>query len=52
MAAYIKTRGICPGKAGQIPLTFMRQENLCGGCIPAEALPDFSPKSIPACQWM
>ena len=50
VAAYIKARGIRPGNAGQIPLTFIEQEGRCGDTFPAAALPDFSPKSIPVCQ--
>ena len=51
VAAYIKARGIRPGNAGQIPLTFTGQEDRCG-VYPRSGPPDFSPKSIPACQWM
>ena len=34
VAAYIKARGIRPGNAGQIPLTFIEQEGRGGGSIP------------------
>ena len=33
MAAYIKARGIRPGNAGQIPLTFIEQEGRCGESV-------------------
>ena len=36
MAAYIKARGIRPEKRGQIPLTFMGQENRCGDVSPQQ----------------
>lgn len=38
MAAYIKARGIRPGNAGQIPLTFIEQEGRCGDTFPAAVL--------------
>ena len=38
VAAYIKARGIRPGNAGQIPLTFIEQEGRCGDTFPAAVL--------------
>lgn len=40
MAVYIKARGICPERSGQIPFTFIGQENRRGGYISAAALLD------------